>query len=486
VPIILRYVSADGKKTASRALKALPAKIRVPEGAKVEVVDTKTNVKMTLAQYVNTNAERIEREDGEPGAGRVEIETVSSWPAAVAWLEALPDADLPSGLDVADYEPGTPADEGKDGEVLGMDRSPLLIGGLVGLGLAGGAAALAGGGGGGSGDDLAPIAPSNMALATEDDSGVENDDGITNVTSGLTITGNAEPGSMVELFEAGESLGTATATADGTFSIEVDLALAAHSITATATDAAGNVSALSSPLVLFIDDSPPSAVEDFVLAQEDDTGSSPIDGITSKSTALTFSGTAEPSGRVELFDGDTSLGVAVVASDGTWLRDVVLSEGTHTITAVARDIAGNEAEEVATVVVTVDNTVPAAPTGLDLDATDDNGSSNSDNVTSVTDDLTISGTTEAGATVRLFTDGGNLIATVVAGTNGVFVADIDLAIGTHQITARATDVAGNLGPSSETLVIEVVDPQSAALSATAAPLEPLGLGDLSFSAITFG
>ncbi|MBA3055534.1 MAG: hypothetical protein FP826_11515, partial [Sphingomonadales bacterium] len=102
-----------------------------------------------------------------------------------------------------------------------------------------------------------------------------------------------------------------------------------------------------------------------------------------------------------------------------------------------------------------DRLAPDAPLALDLAAADDNGASNSDNVTSLTGALTISGLAEARSTVELFAGGVSLGTTLVA-ANGTFSLDVSLPQGENTITAVATDCAGNVGAASEGLTINVV------------------------------
>ena len=69
-----------------------------------------------------------------------------------------------------------------------------------------------------------------------------------------------EGGSTVELFEGSTSLGSTLANADGSWSLTLASPLSdgAHNIQARATDGVGNVSALSSALVLTIDTAAPT------------------------------------------------------------------------------------------------------------------------------------------------------------------------------------------------------------------------------------
>ena len=90
------------------------------------------------------------------------------------------------------------------------------------------------------------------------DSGIVGD-GITNAKS-LTLTGTAEANSTVKVYDGATLLGSATANGTGAWSYTTgSLANGAHSLTATATDAAGNTSVASSALGVTIDTTAPVA-----------------------------------------------------------------------------------------------------------------------------------------------------------------------------------------------------------------------------------
>ncbi|OBU84401.1 Ig-like domain-containing protein, partial [Chromobacterium subtsugae] len=76
--------------------------------------------------------------------------------------------------------------------------------------------------------------------------------------------------------------GTATANGSGAWSYNLASSLADgnHSIRATATDAAGNISAQSSGYTITIDTTAPNAPTGLGLSVASDTGSSHSDGIT--------------------------------------------------------------------------------------------------------------------------------------------------------------------------------------------------------------
>ncbi|CAC9556417.1 hypothetical protein, partial [uncultured Gammaproteobacteria bacterium] len=140
------------------------------------------------------------------------------------------------------------------------------------------------------------------------------------------------------------------------------------------------------------------------------------------------------------------------ANTATDLAATDLEDGVYRVYTV--DIAGN-VSTASTATVTIDTSSPTAPISLDLANEDDSGSSNSDNLTKETSGLTISGTAEANATVKLF-NGITSLGTVTANSGGNFTLDIDLSAGSvHNITAQATDVAGNVSDVSAVLAITV-------------------------------
>jgi len=107
-------------------------------------------------------------------------------------------------------------------------------------------------------DDVAPTVPTTPDLATGDDTGSSATDNTTSVTT-PTFTGTAESGSLVRLYRAGGvQIGSATATG-GLWSITSSaLAEGTHAITATATDASGNISGASAALSVTMDTTAPS------------------------------------------------------------------------------------------------------------------------------------------------------------------------------------------------------------------------------------
>ena len=92
-------------------------------------------------------------------------------------------------------------------------------------------------------DTTAPSAP---AITAPPNNSYDSD-------GAFSVQGTAEPGSIVELFEGSTSVGTATADSSDNWSITLSgVSDGSHTYTARATDAAGNVSAESSPLTVIV------------------------------------------------------------------------------------------------------------------------------------------------------------------------------------------------------------------------------------------
>ncbi|WP_165821254.1 Ig-like domain-containing protein [Nocardioides gansuensis] len=302
-------------------------------------------------------------------------------------------------------------------------------------------------------DTLAPEAPSAPQLTTASDTGSSPTDRVTNDPT-PTLTGTAEPGSTVTVFAVGTAVGTGVATA-GTYSITTSvLGEGSQTLTAAATDGAGNTGPASSGTQVTIDTLRPAVTVDQQAGQADPTNSEPINyGVRFSEPVTGF--TADdvelraPAGATALVTGTgATYNVAVTAmtTDGT-VTIRVASEAAH-------DLAGNGNHPSTSTddSVTRDTAAPAAPSAPTLTAQSDSGTSDSDRITHVTTP-TFTGTAEAGTTVTLYS-GGVAVGSGAAATEGSYaIATTSLAEGTATITAAATDAAGNTSsPSTGTMI----------------------------------
>ena len=160
--------------------------------------------------------------------------------------------------------------------------------------------------------------------------------------------------------------------------------------------------------------------------------------------------TNEPPGGFEgsalAFADGTAVGSGIATGGSYSIIASALSVGTHAITAQATDAAGNASA--ASGVLSVQIVAPSAfvPTAPDLTATSDSGTSDVDNITSVTTP-TFTGTAEAGSLVTILSDG-VAVGSGVATGGSYSIATAALSEGAHVISATATDAAGNVSVAS--------------------------------------
>jgi uncharacterized repeat protein (TIGR01451 family) len=303
-------------------------------------------------------------------------------------------------------------------------------------------------------DEVGNVSPASSALpltidtrvpsvtaALLHDTGVSATDGI---TSDATLTGTAEAGGTVALSEAGHSLGTVVADMQGHWSYTPSgLADGAHTLTATEADAAGNLGTAS--LSFTLDTLSPVVV----AALLHDTGASAADSITSDPT---LTGTGEAGSSIALSEGGRSIGTAAVDGTGRWtLTPTGLADGAQTVAVTDTNTAGDVGAT--QVGFTLDTAPPAAPAGLALAPASDSGVEG-DGLTNVTRP-TITGTAEAGSTVALY-EGSAQLGTALAAADGTWsIATGTLADGLHQLTATATDAAGNPSTTSSAFALTI-------------------------------
>jgi VCBS repeat-containing protein len=184
-------------------------------------------------------------------------------------------------------------------------------------------------------DETPPAPPSALA-----DAAIAN--GYVNLahnTAAQALTGTAEAGSKIIVYDNGVKLGETTAATNGTWSYTLGvLADRAHSLTATATDAAGNLSNASSALAFTVDTAPPSAPS--ALANAGIVGG--YVNLASDNAAQALTGGAEAGSKVVIYDNGAKLGETSAAANGTWSYTLgAFGNGPHSLTATATDAAGN-------------------------------------------------------------------------------------------------------------------------------------------------
>ena len=295
-------------------------------------------------------------------------------------------------------------------------------------------------------DRLTPDAPT-VDLPTDQDTGTNQADGITSNTD-LILNGTAEAGSVVTLSRDGTQIATITTDPNGTWSTPVaTLATGSFVFTATATDAAGNVSTASAATTIQVDT---NTVDPTLTLVQPAVFSTITMGLIAANTTnalpFTINGTAEMGAIVAVtftgINGFTeTIMSSAVAADGSWSvvsPATIIASGQYNITATATDIAGNAATTNQALTVTVDLDAPAASTLVV--ATSGNGTFTDGNTPA------ISGTATAGDYVVLVIDGVNQTPILIP-TGGAWSfqlpASSPLGEGSHTFSAFTFDTAGN-------------------------------------------
>lgn len=292
-------------------------------------------------------------------------------------------------------------------------------------------------------------------LRNEYDSGFYNTDNVTNIQNVLVDF-------TVPVGTDASSYGTAVQTdANGHWSMAValrpgGLGSFGNMFSATATDIAGNQT--TSYLTVYYDTEAPAYATSPTLVASSDTGASSTDRITNDSTPTIYTGTGEFGGATLYVDGvqvatGTNTAFYFMSPNNIQITAPTLADGVHTLSVVGWDWAGNTKAAPQTLTITVD-TQASTPTLLDLVEASDTGISNTDDITGVTKP-TIAGKAEASANVFLF-DGSTQVGTVKADVSGNWsITTTELALGVHNLTAKAVDVAGNTSGYSDALSITV-------------------------------
>ncbi|WP_235186730.1 Ig-like domain-containing protein, partial [Serratia sp. DD3] len=274
-----------------------------------------------------------------------------------------------------------------------------------------------------------------------------------------TLSGKAEPNSVVTVWDNDEVIGTALVNDQGNWSFTPSTPLnnGPHDLTTTVTDPAGNTSDKGQHLIFNVD-VVPGQVQ--LTGLQDDvgsvTGSVAQNGVTDD-TSPTLTGTAKVGSVVTVSDENGVLGSLTVGASGNWsfTPSSDMSQGLHTLSASAKDLTGY-VSTTGTWVFTVDSVAPTAPF-IDS-AADDVGDIQPQSMTSgsATDDPspTLSGHAEANSIVKIYDQYGE-IGSVQALASGQwsFTPTSGLSEGKHDFYVKAVDKAGNISDPSNTFTL---------------------------------
>ncbi len=198
------------------------------------------------------------------------------------------------------------------------------------------------------------LAPENPSITVSPAKGTITA-GMTNSPT-LKVAGLAEAGSTIYVYDGTTLLGTAVAKNSGAWTFTAkNLADGNHSLFASAVDKAGNISQQSETFHVTVDRTAPSAAT--MQAAAPDIGEIRDSG--SSENHITLEGQAEASSRLSLFDGKKLIGTTLADENGAWsfVTDA-LTNGSHKLTAVVTDLAGNASRPSDAFIVTIDNAIP--------------------------------------------------------------------------------------------------------------------------------
>lgn len=299
----------------------------------------------------------------------------------------------------------------------------------------------------------APSAPKIASFSN--DSGVVGD-GITNDNT-LTLKGSAAANSTIKVYDGGTQIGTAKADAKGAWSFDTSaLKDAKHTLTATATNAAGQTSAASAGLTVTIDTHAPgvptiaegSGATQLLAARAAASSSS-------NDKAVHLTGQAEAKSTITILDGGKKIGTTTAGTDGTWSFTAdSLAGGHHAFTATATDVAGNVGKSSTVLEIDISNPAPANPKAPSIVSFSKDSGVAGDHITN-DKTLTLTGSADAKSTVTVF-DGDKKLGTTKADANGTWkYTTATLADGAHNLTATATDASHHTSSASSALAVTI-------------------------------
>jgi hypothetical protein len=261
-------------------------------------------------------------------------------------------------------------------------------------------------------------------------------------TAGVAVSGTAEAGASVSVTWGATTL-TDTAADDGAWTVNFGVLPedGSSTISAVATDVAGNVSAAGTKDVK-LDTLAPTATAT-IRTVEDNVPSTTVaevakDSTTNDNTPTLFGDltAALAVGEVlAVYDGSTRLGIATVTNTGWSFESTSLSNGDHSMTVVVEDSAGNQGAVSAAYAFKVNATVPAATAAVAAMAT-------AVNTDKPVISGTITGTMATDDVVKVF-DGNSLLGNAtVNGSTWSFTPSVALSQGQHKITAVVENAGG--------------------------------------------
>ncbi|CAB4640828.1 unannotated protein [freshwater metagenome] len=335
------------------------------------------------------------------------------------------------------------------------------------------------------------VAPGVPQLLLADDSGTPGDSRTNQrtvrITTALTNSGSLvhKPGQLLQLVDlSGGVVASRVLTS-------ADISAGAYEFTVSSLDdgtygyrakvsGEGNSAVSTSDLMLVIDNRIPGTPGAPDLEASSDSGISSSDNITNKNDGwftiaidgVQISGNALIAGdKIKLLSGSNVVHTSTLTSSEISAQsirvqaDSIFSQGSHVISAQAESASGTRGTPSQSITVVVDRTSYGAPSTPNLSDASDTGLSNSDNVTNIVQPTFVFSLASFGAVANdslSLLDGSNtVIGEVVITQQDVLAGFVEVPIsgtfadGTHAVSARITDRAGNIGQISAGLTVMI-------------------------------
>jgi subtilisin-like proprotein convertase family protein len=349
--------------------------------------------------------------------------------------------------------------------------------------------------------------PRLLGIAPESDSGLFNDDQVTNVRdpfvvglSEQTAFGNIVYVTLYDLtdpahprfiggFDPASNPGSAANRANlaiqtderGRFKVRVNPNALTSDGVKTIGVQATSLSGTRGNMATFtfeLDTTRPNAPQRPELLLESDTGlnndGQALDQITRLNAGLQFRigfDAVDAGAQVTLFRNNAQVGIPTQGSGSVVIVDQgPVADGTFPYKARIVDLAGNVSEFGGVLNVRVDTRKPAPPSTPDLDPASDTGPSNTDNITSDQQPL-FTGTAEANTlanpndasitqanVVELVDQNNNVVGTAKVSRDGKYAVrpSADLANGNYTFRVQVIDVAGNVSDRSGSIDVTIL------------------------------
>jgi hypothetical protein len=286
---------------------------------------------------------------------------------------------------------------------------------------------------------------------------IETDDVINAVeaSDGVVLSGTSDAGAIVQVTMGGVTHSVVT-NPNGVWQAnfaasEIAPGTYVADITATTTDAAGNVRTVTDSVNV------DTTVDNLSVSADTIEGDNVISG-AEQADGVVVTGTTEVGSSVVVAIGGQSVN-AMVDANGNWTANftaaqIPTGEYTTNVTVTATDAAGNVDSVASTVQVdTLVNQLNLSSAAIEGD--------NVVNQAEASDGINLSGQVEPGSTVMVDFEGTTLAANVdAAGNWSITIPASAIAAGSYDadITVMATDAVGNTATISDTLAIDTDAP----------------------------